>query len=78
MRKSPGALLRQCGDLGPGARYAGLGPENELFDMTELFEELVDPEEKVTVFLVWEYSQDVGQKEDFRRVDGAYEEVFEV
>ncbi|WP_251963761.1 nucleotidyltransferase family protein [Salinibacter ruber] len=52
-------------------------PENEFFDMTQLFEQLVDRERDVTVFPVREYWQDVGQKEDFRRVNGEYEEVFE-
>ena len=55
----------------------GLVPENEFFDMTELFEDLIDREGEATVFPVREYWQDVGQKEDFRRVNGEYEEVFE-
>jgi dTDP-glucose pyrophosphorylase len=52
-------------------------PESEFYDMTELFEQLVDRERHVTVFPVREYWQDVGQKEDFRRVNGEYEEVFD-
>jgi len=52
-------------------------PENEFFDMTELFEALIDQEAEATVFPVREYWQDVGQKEDFRRANGEYEEVFE-
>jgi dTDP-glucose pyrophosphorylase len=52
-------------------------PKNEFFDMTELFEQLVDRERHVTVFPVREYWQDVGRKEDFRRVNGEYEEVFD-
>jgi dTDP-glucose pyrophosphorylase len=55
----------------------GLVPEDEFFDMTELFEALLDREAEATVFPVREYWQDVGQKEDFRRVNGEYEEVFE-
>lgn len=53
-------------------------PKNEFFDMTELFEQLVDRERHVTVFPVREYWQDVGRKEEFRRVNGEYEEVFEI
>ncbi|WP_263810683.1 nucleotidyltransferase family protein [Salinibacter pepae] len=52
-------------------------PDGEFFDMTELFEQLVEQKQSVTVFPVREYWQDVGQKEDFRRVNGEYEEVFE-
>ena len=55
----------------------GLVPEDEFFDMTELFEQLVEQGRDVTVFPVREYWQDVGQKDDFRRVNGEYEEVFE-
>jgi NDP-sugar pyrophosphorylase family protein len=52
-------------------------PENEFYDMTDLFEQLVERERDVTVFPVREYWQDVGQKDDFRRVNGEYEEVFD-
>jgi NDP-sugar pyrophosphorylase family protein len=54
-----------------------LVPENEFFDMTELFESLIEREAEATVFPVREYWQDVGQKEDFRRANGEYERVFE-
>lgn len=54
-----------------------LVPENEFFDMTELYESLIEQEAEATVFPVREYWQDVGQKEDFRRANGEYEEVFE-
>jgi dTDP-glucose pyrophosphorylase/predicted transcriptional regulator len=54
-----------------------LVPENDFFEMTELFEILVDRKAKVTAFPVREYWQDVGQKEDFRQANGEYEEVFE-
>jgi NDP-sugar pyrophosphorylase family protein len=52
-------------------------PENEFFDMPNLFERLIHDGRDATVFPVREYWQDVGQKEDFRRVNGEYEEVFE-
>ncbi|WP_103027998.1 nucleotidyltransferase family protein [Salinibacter altiplanensis] len=55
-----------------------LVPENEFFDMTELFETLVDRGKEASVFPVREYWQDVGQKEDFRRANGEYKEVFGV
>jgi dTDP-glucose pyrophosphorylase len=53
-----------------------LVPENEFFDMTELFEFVIDQETEVAVFPVREYWQDVGQEEDFRRANGEYEEIF--
>lgn len=55
----------------------GLVPENEFFDMTELFEALIDREAEATVFPVREYWQDVGQREDFRQASGEYKDVFE-
>jgi dTDP-glucose pyrophosphorylase len=60
-----------------GPETLNLIPDGEFFDMTELFEQLVEQKQSVTVFPVREYWQDVGQKEDFRRVNGEYEEVFE-
>ncbi|WP_103019494.1 nucleotidyltransferase family protein [Salinibacter altiplanensis] len=53
-----------------------LVPQNEFFDMTELFEALIDRGADTSVFPVREYWQDVGQKEDFRRANGEFEEVF--
>jgi dTDP-glucose pyrophosphorylase len=52
-------------------------PENEFFDMPDLFERLIEERREATVFPVREYWQDVGRKEDFQRVNGEYEEVFE-
>jgi dTDP-glucose pyrophosphorylase len=54
-----------------------LVPENEFFDMTELFDAIIEREAEATVFPVREYWQDMGQKEDFRRANGEYEKVFE-
>jgi NDP-sugar pyrophosphorylase family protein len=51
-------------------------PENEFFEMPELFERLIDQGKNAAVFPVREYWQDVGRKEDFQRVKGEYEEVF--
>ncbi|WP_263841479.1 nucleotidyltransferase family protein [Salinibacter sp.] len=60
--------------LEPGA--LDLVPESEFFDMTELFEVLIDREVDAAVFPVREYWQDVGQREDLRRANAEYEEVF--
>lgn len=51
-------------------------PENEFFDMPDLFEQLIEDGRSATVFPVREYWQDVGRKEDFHRVNGEYDEVF--
>jgi dTDP-glucose pyrophosphorylase len=53
-------------------------PENEFFDMPDLFERIIEEGREATVFPVREYWQDVGRKEDFRRVNGEYEEIFDV
>lgn len=50
-------------------------PKNEFFDMPDLFERIIDEGKEATVFPVREYWQDVGRKEDFRRVNGEYDEV---
>ncbi|ABC45760.1 nucleotidyltransferase family protein [Salinibacter ruber] len=55
----------------------GYVPENEFFDMPDLFKRLIDEGKEATVFPVREYWQDVGRKEDFHRVNGEYEEVFD-
>ncbi|PSQ96737.1 MAG: hypothetical protein BRD55_05535 [Bacteroidetes bacterium SW_9_63_38] len=55
----------------------GLVPGNEFFDMTELFEAIIEREAEASVFPVREYWQDVGQREDFRRANGEYEEAFD-
>jgi dTDP-glucose pyrophosphorylase len=54
-----------------------LVPSNEFFDMTDLFEQLIDEDAPTTAFPVREYWQDVGQKEDFHQANGEYTEVFE-
>jgi NDP-sugar pyrophosphorylase family protein len=52
-------------------------PENEFFDMPDLFKRLIDHGKSATVFPVREYWQDVGRKEDFHRVNGEYDDVFD-
>ena len=51
-------------------------PDNEFFDMPDLFESVIDAGQKSVVFPIREYWQDVGQKEDFNRAQGEYDEVF--
>lgn len=51
-------------------------PENEFFDMPELFESVIQAGQMSVVFPIREYWQDVGQKEDFNRAQGEYSEVF--
>lgn len=52
-------------------------PENEFFNMPDLFERLIDQGEEATVFPVREYWQDVGRRKDFDQVNGEYGEVFD-
>ncbi len=52
-------------------------PENEFYDMPDLFERLIDEGKEATVFPVREYWQDVGRKEDFENANGDYNEVFD-
>lgn len=60
--------------LGPGTlNYV---PENEYFDMPDLFERLMEEGREATVFPVREYWQDVGREEDFHQVNGEYYQVF--
>ena len=51
-------------------------PTDTFYDMPDLFETLVENDQKATVFPVREYWQDVGHKEDFRRANSEYDEVF--
>ncbi len=53
-----------------------LVPENEFFDMPDLFESLIEEGREATVFPVREYWQDVGRENDFRRVNRKYDEIF--
>jgi dTDP-glucose pyrophosphorylase len=51
-------------------------PENTFYDMPELFERLIDVEEKVTAFPIQEYWQDIGQPDDLDRAQTDYETIF--
>jgi NDP-sugar pyrophosphorylase family protein len=44
--------------------------------MPELFERLIDVEEKVTAFPIQEYWQDIGQPDDLHRAQTDYQTVF--
>jgi NDP-sugar pyrophosphorylase family protein len=44
--------------------------------MPELFERLIDVEEKVTAFPIQEYWQDIGRPDDLDRAERDYSEVF--
>lgn len=52
-------------------------PEDEFYDMPDLFNRMVDQDRSVSAFPVREYWQDIGRRKDFRRVDGEYKDVFE-
>ncbi len=54
----------------------GLIPDGEFFDMTELFNALVDRGERAHVFPIREYWQDVGRMEDYKQASQEYDEVF--
>lgn len=51
-------------------------PEDEFFDMPDLFKRLIERGEETAVFPIREYWMDIGQKEDFDRANGQFEEVF--
>jgi dTDP-glucose pyrophosphorylase/predicted transcriptional regulator len=55
----------------------GLVPENEFFDMTKLFEEVIDRGADAAVFPVREYWQDIGRQEDLHRAKSDYDGIYE-
>ena len=50
--------------------------ESEYYDMNELFDELMNKKEPVSVFPIREYWLDIGRVEDFDAAHGAYQEFF--
>lgn len=52
-------------------------PYNSYFDMTSLFEKLVEQQQETAVFPVREYWLDIGRTDDFERAKAEYIEVFE-
>jgi dTDP-glucose pyrophosphorylase len=51
-------------------------PENQLFDMTNLFQNLIDNGSKTAVFPIHEYWMDVGQAEDLNKANLEFKTVF--
>ncbi len=51
-------------------------PENVSFDMPELFKILLKKQRNATVFPIREYWMDVGQKEDFHKANGEFNQIF--
>ncbi len=51
-------------------------PQDTYFDMTTLFEKLVDQDQGAAVFPVREYWLDVGHMADFERANGEFQETF--
>jgi dTDP-glucose pyrophosphorylase len=51
-------------------------PEDEYFDMTHLFDCMMQKKYKTVVFQIREYWMDIGHKRDFETADGEYGEIF--
>lgn len=51
-------------------------PEGEYFDMTHLFDQMLEQQIKAVVFQIREYWMDIGHKRDFEMADGEYGEIF--
>lgn len=52
-------------------------PNNEYYDMPELFQKLVKEEMKTTVFPIREYWLDIGRMDDFEKANIEYKEYYE-
>ncbi len=52
-------------------------PADQFYDMTELFQHLVDRSDEVTAYPIQEYWRDVGQKEDLYEAKEEYHHVFQ-
>jgi NDP-sugar pyrophosphorylase family protein len=55
----------------------GLVPEDAFFDMTELFQNLIDRGDDVTAYPIQEYWRDVGQKKDLHQAQEEFDQVFQ-
>lgn len=53
-------------------------PKNSLYDMPQLFQELIDHDGKVCAFPITDYWMDIGQPNDFDQANSEYEEIFDV
>jgi len=51
-------------------------PKDTFYNMTQLFENLLENGEKTSVFPIREYWMDIGQINDFERANLDYEEYF--
>jgi NDP-sugar pyrophosphorylase family protein len=51
-------------------------PDDQFYDMTELFQGLVDQGADVTAYPIQEYWRDVGKKKDLDRAQEEFEQVF--
>ncbi|MCP4670888.1 MAG: CBS domain-containing protein [Desulfobacula sp.] len=51
-------------------------PDDEYFDMTDLFDKMMDKDLKTVVSQIREYWMDIGHKRDFETADGEYGEIF--
>lgn len=51
-------------------------PQNQFFDMPELFDQLIKEEQETVVFPIREYWMDIGHLADFERANGEFSEVF--
>ena len=51
-------------------------PENEFYDMPDLFKKLIDQKETVSVFPLREYWLDIGRMDDYEKANGEFKEAF--
>jgi len=53
-------------------------PKNDYFDMPQLFQKLIDNQNKVCSFPITDYWMDIGQPNDFDQANSEYDEIFDV
>ncbi|MCK5541286.1 MAG: nucleotidyltransferase family protein [Desulfobacterales bacterium] len=51
-------------------------PKDKYFDMTDLFDNMMEKDHKTVIFQIREYWMDIGHKKDFEIADGEYGEIF--
>ncbi len=51
-------------------------PDDQYFDMTDLFDKIMDKDYKTIIFQIREYWMDIGHKNDFEVAQGEYGEIF--
>ncbi|MCK5099982.1 MAG: nucleotidyltransferase family protein, partial [Desulfobacteraceae bacterium] len=51
-------------------------PKDKYFDMTDLFDNMMEKDYKTVIFQIREYWMDIGHKKDFEIADGEYGEIF--